>query len=88
MRSKYLDSNILKLTSTYIYADTKYNIKKLLRYKKVTLHGMGAQLLKTIQIAQAIQRTLHHQIDVKPTTGTVALVDDIIPEDMVKKNFH
>ncbi|KAI7857558.1 hypothetical protein BDC45DRAFT_566016 [Circinella umbellata] len=81
-------------SDVYVSHKTKTNViiervRQLMvnqKYKKVTLHGMGAQLLKTIQIAQAIQRTLHHQIDIKPTTETVALVDDIIPEDMV--NYH
>ncbi|KAI9489328.1 hypothetical protein BDB00DRAFT_770897, partial [Zychaea mexicana] len=78
-------------SDVYISHKTKTNViikrvRQLMvneKYKQVTLHGMGAQLLKTVQIAQAIQRTLHNQIDLRPTTGTVTLVDDIIPDDMV-----
>ncbi|KAI8140282.1 hypothetical protein BJV82DRAFT_623420 [Fennellomyces sp. T-0311] len=76
----------------YISHKTKTNViiarvRQLMvnqKYKQVTLHGMGATLVKTITVAQAIQRTLHNQIDLKPTTNTVTLVDDVIPDDTEK----
>ncbi|KAL1932578.1 hypothetical protein VTP01DRAFT_8256 [Rhizomucor pusillus] len=52
-------------------------------YSSVTLHGMGATVSKAISIAQAIQSALHDQVSLKPVTGTVKLIDDVIPENMV-----
>lgn len=44
---------------------------------------MGATVSKAISIAQAIQSALHDQVSLKPVTGTVKLIDDVIPENMV-----
>lgn len=38
---------------------------------------------RAISIALRAQETLNNQIELKPTTETVALTDDIIPDDMV-----
>ncbi|KAJ8654982.1 hypothetical protein O0I10_009378 [Lichtheimia ornata] len=54
------------------------------RYHKVTLHGLGASVVRTISIAQRVQGALHNQVDLRPTTTSVTLVDDIIPDDMDK----
>lgn len=57
--------------------------KNIYSYSSVTLHGMGATVSKAISIAQAIQSALHDQVSLKPVTGTVKLIDDVIPENMV-----
>lgn len=62
----------VRLRKKYIYS-----------YSSVTLHGMGATVSKAISIAQAIQSALHDQVSLKPVTGTVKLIDDVIPENMV-----
>ncbi|KAI9317471.1 hypothetical protein BX666DRAFT_1937533 [Dichotomocladium elegans] len=54
------------------------------KYRSVTLHGMGASLGRTITIAQSVQRALHDQVDLRPMTNSVTLVDDVIPDDMDK----
>ena len=52
-------------------------------YRKVTLHGLGASIVRTVSLAQSVQSALHDQVELRPTTTTVTLVDDIIPDDMV-----
>jgi ribonuclease P/MRP protein subunit RPP20 len=54
-------------------------------HKTVTLHGLGAMVLRAVSIALAIQQQLNNQIDLKPTTETITLIDDVIPEDVVNK---
>ncbi|KAF7726523.1 hypothetical protein EC973_008654 [Apophysomyces ossiformis] len=41
-------------------------------------------ICRAINTALAVQEALSYHVDVKPTTKTVALIDDIIPEDMDK----
>ena len=42
-------------------------------------------ILRTSSMALAAQAALEDQVILKPITETITLVDDIIPEDMVKK---
>jgi type III secretion system FlhB-like substrate exporter len=53
------------------------------RCANITIHGLGASIEKSIQLALKLQVELNDQVELKCTTGTVELVDDIIPEDMV-----
>jgi ribonuclease P/MRP protein subunit RPP20 len=57
-------------------------------HKTVTLHGLGAMVLRAVSIALAIQQQLNNQIDLKPTTETITLIDDVIPEDVVKSSIQ
>ncbi|KAG0176185.1 hypothetical protein DFQ28_007618 [Apophysomyces sp. BC1034] len=45
---------------------------------------MGAMVCRTIATALAVQEALSGHVDMKTTTNTVSLIDDIIPEDMDK----
>ena len=51
--------------------------------KTITIHGLGAMVLRATSIALKAQEDLNDQISLKPTTETISLIDDIIPEDMV-----
>jgi hypothetical protein len=51
--------------------------------KCVTIHGLGAMVIRATSMALAAQEALQNQIVLKPTTETITLVDDIIPDDMV-----
>lgn len=42
-------------------------------------------VLRATSMALAAQEALQHQVVLKPTTETITLIDDIIPEDMVKQ---
>lgn len=58
--------------------------KKLLiedGYPSITIHGLGAMIQKSINLVLALKDLTHNQITYKATTGTVELIDDIIPED-------
>ncbi|KAI8069503.1 hypothetical protein BC940DRAFT_237031, partial [Gongronella butleri] len=80
-------------TPTDIYFSTKskskvlvQRIKRLMvdeKHARVTLHGMGAVILPAINTAQAAKEAMHHHVDLKFTTSTVHLIDDIEPDDMV-----
>lgn len=39
---------------------------------------------RAISMALVAQQALENEVILKPTTETIALTDDIIPEDMVK----
>ncbi|KAI9287886.1 hypothetical protein BC943DRAFT_319043 [Umbelopsis sp. AD052] len=77
---------------TDIYVSNKSSfVAQLARAKKllllqecasITIHGLGASIEKSIQLALKLQVELSDQVELKCTTGTVELVDDIIPEDM------
>ncbi|KAG0744238.1 hypothetical protein G6F57_007631 [Rhizopus arrhizus] len=61
-------------------------IKRLMlkeNQKTITIHGLGAMVLRATSIALKAQEDLNDQISLKPTTETISLIDDIIPEDMV-----
>ncbi|KAI9256276.1 hypothetical protein BY458DRAFT_419157, partial [Sporodiniella umbellata] len=47
--------------------------------KRVTLHGLGAMVLRASTIALAVKEALHDGIELKPITETVALTDTILP---------
>ncbi|CAO3663926.1 unnamed protein product [Rhizopus stolonifer] len=49
--------------------------------RTITIHGLGAMVLRATSIALTAQEELNNQISIKPTTETIALTDDIIPED-------
>ncbi|CAO3650053.1 unnamed protein product [Cunninghamella blakesleeana] len=62
-------------------------IKQLMvneKFNTIHLHGMGAVTAHTILIAQCTKKALNNEVNIIPTTGTVTLIDDIIPEDMDK----
>ncbi|PHZ07259.1 uncharacterized protein RHIMIDRAFT_242832 [Rhizopus microsporus ATCC 52813] len=62
-------------------------VKRLMlkeNHNTVTIHGLGAMVTRAISIALRAQETLNNQIELKPTTETIALTDDIIPNDMEK----
>ncbi|CAO3653356.1 unnamed protein product [Cunninghamella echinulata] len=54
------------------------------KFGTITLHGMGAVTTHTILIAQCAKKALENQVNIIPTTSTISLIDDIIPEDMDK----
>ncbi|ORZ07565.1 hypothetical protein BCR42DRAFT_425765 [Absidia repens] len=56
------------------------------KHSTITVHGMGAMLCRAIAIAQKTQTTLENQIELRVTTSTVTLIDDIVPDDMVIRN--
>ncbi|CAG8605090.1 17319_t:CDS:2 [Dentiscutata erythropus] len=76
---------------TDIYVSRSSNFKgQLQRAKKllikdghpsITIHGLGAMIQKSINLVLALKDLTHNQIIYKATTGTVELIDDIIPED-------
>ncbi|KAI8331088.1 hypothetical protein EDC96DRAFT_415497, partial [Choanephora cucurbitarum] len=70
-------------TAAIIKRVTRLMLKE--NQKTVTLHGLGAMILRTSSMALAAQTALEDQVILKPITETITLVDDIIPEDMVKK---
>lgn len=55
-------------------------------HKEVTIHGLGGMLPRAISMALAAQKALENQVILKPTTETITLIDDIIPDDMVKRS--
>ncbi|KAI8374299.1 uncharacterized protein BYT42DRAFT_575890 [Radiomyces spectabilis] len=60
-------------------------IKRLMVNEKrptVTLHGLGAMVVRAMGVALAAQEQMNHHVDLKPTTDTIKLIDDVIPEDM------
>ncbi|CEG72648.1 hypothetical protein RMATCC62417_08173 [Rhizopus microsporus] len=79
-------------TDIYIASNSKSSaivnrVKRLMlkeNYNTVTIHGLGAMVTRAISIALRAQETLNNQIELKPTTETIALTDDIIPDDMEK----
>ncbi|CAG8528850.1 13060_t:CDS:2 [Acaulospora colombiana] len=76
---------------TDIYVSRKSNFRgQLFRAKKlllqdgqpsITIHGLGAAIQKSIDLVLTLSDLMQNQIVYKATTGTVELVDDIIPED-------
>ncbi|ORX53673.1 hypothetical protein DM01DRAFT_1336203 [Hesseltinella vesiculosa] len=63
-------------------------IKQLMigeRHPQLTLHGLGAVILPTINTAQAAKSAMNNQVDLKFTTSTERMIDDIEPEDMVSE---
>ncbi|KAI8997817.1 hypothetical protein BDB01DRAFT_846425 [Pilobolus umbonatus] len=52
--------------------------------KSVTLHGLGAMVLRATSFALTAQEELNNQVVLIPTTETVGLIDDVIPDDMEK----
>ncbi|KAI8981607.1 hypothetical protein BDF20DRAFT_911881 [Mycotypha africana] len=79
-------------TDIYICNKTKTQaiikrVKRLMlreNHKSITIHGLGAMVIRALSMALAAQEALENQIVLKPTTETVYLVDDIIPDDMDK----
>lgn len=55
----------------------------IISHKEVTIHGLGAMMSRAISMALAVQDVLENQVELKPTTETITLTDDIIPDDMV-----
>jgi hypothetical protein len=53
-------------------------------HKSIVIHGLGAMVLRATSMALTAQDALENQITLKPTTETISLIDDIIPEDMDK----
>ncbi|CAG8551486.1 3909_t:CDS:2, partial [Scutellospora calospora] len=82
---------------TDVYVSRSSNFKgQLLRAEKllikdshpsITIHGLGAAIQKSINLVLALKDLTHNQIAYKVTTGTVELIDDIIPDDDVKFNI-
>ncbi|SAM02991.1 hypothetical protein [Absidia glauca] len=78
------------LTDIYVSQKSKIpvivkRIRQLMmseRHESVSVHGMGAMVLRAITIAQRTQAALENQVTLSMTTHTVTLVDDIIPHDM------
>ncbi|KAI7866506.1 hypothetical protein BDF14DRAFT_1811699 [Spinellus fusiger] len=54
------------------------------RHTTVTLHGLGATISHTLSIALAAQVSMAGQVELKPNTDSVVLIDDVVPEDMDK----
>ncbi|KAG2237691.1 hypothetical protein BDF21DRAFT_419184 [Thamnidium elegans] len=79
-------------TDIYISGKSKSNaiIKRVTRlmlkenHKSVTIHGLGAMVIRATSMALAAQEALENQVVLKPVTETIALTDDIIPDDMDK----
>ncbi|CAO3608115.1 unnamed protein product [Mucor hiemalis] len=62
-------------------------VKRLMlkeNHKTITIHGLGAMVNCATSMALAAQQALENQVILKPTTETVTLTDDIIPDDMEK----
>ncbi|RKP27752.1 hypothetical protein SYNPS1DRAFT_20805 [Syncephalis pseudoplumigaleata] len=60
--------------------------KKLLaskesRFDTVIIHGLGAAIGRAIELATAVESSMHHQVTLDTTTSTVSLVDDLYPSD-------
>ena len=53
------------------------------RFETVVVHGLGAAIGRAIELATAIEASMHRQVSLHATTSTVALVDDIYPEEQV-----
>ncbi|CEP07978.1 hypothetical protein [Parasitella parasitica] len=53
-------------------------------HKSVVIHGLGAMVIRAISMALAAQIALENQIILRPTTETISLIDDIVPDDMEK----
>ncbi|RCH83748.1 hypothetical protein CU097_006426, partial [Rhizopus azygosporus] len=78
-------------TDIYVASNSKSSaivnrVKRLMlkeNHNTVTIHGLGAMVTRAISIALRAQETLNNQIELKPTTETIVLTDDIIPDDMV-----
>ncbi|KAI9593607.1 processing of precursor 7, ribonuclease P family [Syncephalis fuscata] len=65
--------------------------KKLLasneaKFDTIVIHGLGAAIGRAIELATAIETSMHHQVSLQTTTSTVTLVDDIYPKDQVGAN--
>jgi hypothetical protein len=45
-------------------------------------------VIRATSMALAAQEALQNQVILKPTTETITLVDDIIPDDMVSKKHN
>lgn len=75
----------LKKSKKCIYT-SNYNqsINIYISHKSIVIHGLGAMVLRATSMALAAQDALENQITLKPTTETISLIDDIIPEDMDK----
>ncbi|CEI99665.1 hypothetical protein G6F70_009007 [Rhizopus microsporus] len=79
-------------TDIYVASNSKSSaivnrVKRLMlkeNHNTVTIHGLGAMVTRAISIALRAQETLNNQIELKPTTETIVLTDDIIPDDMEK----
>ncbi|CAG8482996.1 6165_t:CDS:2 [Diversispora eburnea] len=80
------------IVPTDIYVSRNSNFKgQLFRAKRLLLedghspiiiiHGLGAAIQKSINLVLTLNDLLQNQIVYKVTTGTVNLVDDIIPDD-------
>ncbi|KAI8638986.1 hypothetical protein BD408DRAFT_435529 [Parasitella parasitica] len=54
-------------------------------HKSVVIHGLGAMVIRATTMALAAQIALENQVTLRPTTETISLVDDIIPDDMKYK---
>ncbi|KAI8368477.1 hypothetical protein BD560DRAFT_435512 [Blakeslea trispora] len=67
-------------TTAVIKRVTRLMLKE--NHSIVTIHGLGAMILRASAMALATQTALEDQVILKPTTETITLVDDIIPEDM------
>ncbi|CAH1760083.1 812_t:CDS:2 [Entrophospora sp. SA101] len=48
---------------------------------KITVHGLGAAIEKSINLVLALNDIMQDQIIYKTTTNTVQLIDDIMPDD-------
>ncbi|KAJ2959302.1 hypothetical protein NQZ79_g5231 [Umbelopsis isabellina] len=58
--------------------------KKLLlvqECRSITIHGLGASIEKALHLSLKIQSELQFQVDLRCTTDTIELIDDIIPDD-------
>ncbi|KAI9341604.1 hypothetical protein BD770DRAFT_330073, partial [Pilaira anomala] len=83
-------------TDIYISSKSKTNaiIRRVTRlmlkenHKSVTIHGLGAMVIRATAMALAAQEALENQVVLKPTTETITLTDDIIPDDMVTLNIQ
>ncbi|KAI8086842.1 uncharacterized protein B0P05DRAFT_13025 [Gilbertella persicaria] len=69
-------------TAAIIKRVTRLMLKE--NHQHVTLHGLGAMVIRASSMALAVQQALENQVLLKPKTETVQLIDDIIPEDMDK----
>eukprot|EP01104_Vermistella_antarctica_P021583 TRINITY_DN9865_c0_g1_i1.p1 TRINITY_DN9865_c0_g1~~TRINITY_DN9865_c0_g1_i1.p1 ORF type:complete len:149 (+),score=23.27 TRINITY_DN9865_c0_g1_i1:198-644(+) len=49
--------------------------------KGITLHGLGAAIQCTVDLALTMQRRHYGQLCVRTTTSTVPLIDDLTPDN-------
>ncbi|ORY98839.1 hypothetical protein BCR43DRAFT_435515, partial [Syncephalastrum racemosum] len=76
-----------------IYVSSKTRIEAVVKHicqlmiyenqRHMTVHGLGASMMRAITIAQRVQEKVHGHVDLRPTTDTITLIDDVVPEDMV-----